>query len=41
MKPFGLSLLAAIIGYFIGLFGGMFLVERFHRMSIIDRWRQL
>ena len=29
MKPFGLSLLAAIIGYFIGLFGGMFLVDTF------------
>ena len=29
MKLFGLSLLAAIVGYFIGLFGGMSLVETF------------
>ena len=27
MKTFGLALLAAIGGYFIGLFGGMFAVE--------------
>ena len=41
MKPFGLSLLAAIVGYLVGLFGGMFLVETFHRMSMIGRWRRL
>ena len=29
MKLFGLSLLAAIVGYLVGLFGGMFLVETF------------
>jgi type IV secretory pathway VirB2 component (pilin) len=29
MKPLGLSLLAAIVRYFIGLFGGMSLVETF------------
>jgi type IV secretory pathway VirB2 component (pilin) len=29
MKLFGLSLLAAIVRYFIGLFGGMSLVETF------------
>jgi len=29
MKLFGLTLLAAIVGYFIGLFGGMSLVETF------------
>jgi hypothetical protein len=29
MKAFGLSLLAAIGGYLVGLFGGMLLVETF------------
>ena len=29
MKTFGLAALAAIGGYFIGLFGGMLLVETF------------
>lgn len=29
MKTFGLSLLAAIGGYLVGLFGGMLLIETF------------
>jgi divalent metal cation (Fe/Co/Zn/Cd) transporter len=29
MKTFGLSLLAAIVGYFVGFFGGVLLVETF------------
>ena len=29
MKIFGLSVLAAIAGYLIGLFGGMFVVDMF------------
>jgi hypothetical protein len=29
MKTFGLSVLAAIGGYFVGLFGGMVLIETF------------
>ena len=29
MKSFGLSILAAIGGYFVGLFGGMVLIETF------------
>ncbi len=27
MKPFGLSVLAAICGYLVGLFGGLLLIE--------------
>ena len=27
MKTFGLSVLAAIVGYLVGFFGGMFLIE--------------
>ena len=29
MKVFGVAILAAIAGYFIGLFGAMFMVETF------------
>ncbi len=33
MKTFGLSLLAAIGGYLLGLFGGMLLIETFSSNS--------